>query len=583
MRVKPIKNDKKDMNPEIVCVDDSDGDSQFDDPEEVIEIEDDDNDVIVVEEEKEASKKNVSYDNKSAGEKEDIHNRKNNEYNEESWKDDDFLSFSPEIETKPSANHNKKQKKSSLDYRSNISRASLQQQPPQHQNIPVTTSVNELPPWIDPVSSSTSNHKNGSSYCTYYIPPLIKLHNEIVNFAALMSPQEDEILEREKLTIRVKELIIETFGGPDKCKVEVFGSQATGLFLPSSDIDLVVLMDDADKEQREQTMEQLNSEKDKADFEMKNWDVHEGTSPLTRLGDVLFTKWKDEISFLEVIEKTRIPIVKFTHKATNLSIDICFNQTTGVQAANLMKKFMEAMPPLKPLTFILKYFLVSRDLNEPYSGGIGSFMLQMMIVSFLQHRAREEYSAGRDSGKYTNLGSLLLEFLELYGVDFNYITTAISVRNDGYYFPKGGKGKKEYFWQVQRPNSLAMENPFDITSDVGRASFRMPLIQKSFEVSFRILLAHVSEPLQPTQSVLATILPTTQEMKSRATLLKVLNIENAVKLSGIPLPTTTNGKNSNPRNSRNRNKPQYHSDMSQSSDDSSSYLNSPQPKKRRRR
>jgi DNA polymerase sigma len=120
---------------------------------------------------------------------------------------------------------------------------------------------------------------------------------------------------------------------------------------------------------------------------------------------------------------------------------------------------------------------------------------------------------------------MLLEFFELYGMDFNYLTTGISVRSDGFYFPKGAKGKKEYFHQPTRPFSLSIENPFDITSDVGKASFRMQLIAKSFEVAMRVLLSHTAEPFVPTESILASILPPTEEMHKRSTMFKVLKIE----------------------------------------------------------
>eukprot|EP00957_Ditylum_brightwellii_P025751 1947978-Ditylum_brightwellii.AAC.1 len=142
----------------------------------------------------------------------------------------------------------------------------------------------------------------------------------------------------------------------------------------------------------------------------------------------------------------------------------------------------------------------------------------MMIVSFLQHREREEYNAGRQS--MLNLGALLLEFFELYGIDFNYVTTGISVRSDGFYFPKGSKDRVENFWQPSRPFSLALEHPFEITVDAGRGSYRMQLIQRSFEVAFRTLMAYVSEPVQPCVSILRNILPPTEEMDKRATLLK---------------------------------------------------------------
>ena len=212
-----------------------------------------------------------------------------------------------------------------------------------------------------------------------------------------------------------------------------------------------------------------------------------------------------------------MPLVKFTISPHDIDVDVCFDQPHGPESAELMHRFMESMPPLRPLTFVLKYFLASRDINKPFTGGIGSYLLQLMIVSYLQHRAREDVSRQQDGGgmRHYNLGSLLLDFLELYGVDFNYVTTGISVRHDGYYFPKGLRDRRDSFWQPSRPFSIAMENPLDPTSDVGAGAFRMQMIQRVFGHAFRTLLAYVSEPAEQTDSILARIIPPTEEMERR--------------------------------------------------------------------
>lgn len=405
------------------------------------------------------------------------------------------------------------------------------------------TSVSELPPWMDKPHSD-KYHRN--------VPRLVALHDEIVSFATLMAPQPDELKLRQDVVAKVTKLVSETFQGRE-CSVHVFGSQATGLLLPTSDIDFVVNLPEkvdgkADDKKNDESNRSKNknkskktsdkgedlSEKQKELKEMDEYNVEVDShlSPLAQLGQALKThqEWAGQLSYLEVVENTRVPIVKFTHGPTNLNVDICFNQEAGTLAADLMKRFLDAMPPLKPLTFVLKYFMAARGLNEPYSGGCGSFMLQMMIVSFLQHRERHAYNNHQDRAREgtantMNLGSMLLEFFELYGMDFNYLTTGISVRSDGFYFPKGAKGKREHFHQPSRPFSLSIENPFDITADVGKASFRMQLIAKSFETAMRVLLSHTAEPFVPTESILASILPPTEEMFKRATMLKVLNIE----------------------------------------------------------
>ena len=287
----------------------------------------------------------------------------------------------------------------------------------------------------------------------------------------------------------------------------------------------------------------IESIKDKEHREMQEWDNEaDNRSPLIRLADGLRSFFKDQLVYLEVVEQTRIPIVKFTHGPTNLSVDVCFDQEGGPEAAQIMNNFLDNMPPLRPLVFVLKYFMAIRGINEPYSGGMGSFMLQMMIVSFLQHRAREEYTKYKRS-ILMNLGVLLLDFFEFYALDFNYITTAISVRNDGSYFPKGASEKREHFYQPLRPNSLAIENPLDLTSDVGKSTFRMNQIQRSFDVAYRLLLAHVSIPVVPAVSILAAILPPTEELEKRAVLLNTLNINNDKNQDHDDHDDSTEGEN----------------------------------------
>ncbi len=73
-------------------------------------------------------------------------------------------------------------------------------------------------------------------------------------------------------------------------------------------------------------------------------------------------------------------------------------------------------------------------MNETYTGGVGSFLLCSMVVSFLQHKQKTSYYS--DLFPSWNLGTLLLEFLQLYGVTFNYYFTGLSVKDDGKYFPK---------------------------------------------------------------------------------------------------------------------------------------------------
>lgn len=322
----------------------------------------------------------------------------------------------------------------------------------------------------------------------------------------------------------------------------------TGLCLPNSDIDFVIRFPkkDATKDKKGKSKSEpidLDAEDDEDDDVQFSNPLHtfagavheefgvpsdlDGSEPTKRTADV-----NDEhLSYLEVIEQTRVPLVKFTVEPYNIDIDVCFDQPGGPEAADLMHRFMNSMPPLRPLTFVLKYFLASRDINKPFTGGIGSYCLQLMVVSFLQYRSREDlHRTGRLANNF-NLGSLLLDFFEFWGIDFNYVTTGISVRNDGFYFAKGERDKKKVFWQPSRQFGLAIENPLDTAMDVGAGAYRIQMIQRVFEHSFKTLLAYVSEPREPTDSILARIIPPTEEMAKRKELKFALRNDGAAAAS----------------------------------------------------
>jgi non-canonical poly(A) RNA polymerase PAPD5/7 len=445
---------------------------------------------------------------------------------EESWKNSDFLSFIEKddsgsdednddiTENDSAVHHNAARKRSQSDQ--NIKQTSL-------------TSVSSLPPWMDE-PHHYNFHRN--------VPKLVLLHDEIVSFAKLMEPTPEELENRQIFIAEVEKVVKSTF---QNCEIQVFGSSATGLILPHSDVDFVVTTSSSDGEQnddseskksnkskqknKKKVVDSVDSEvlskqaqKQKEQKEMEEYNVSNpllsSSSPLQILGQSLRDKWGTDLTYLEIVENTRVPIVKFTHGPTNLSGDVCFHQDYGPMAADLVKRFLEAMPPLKPLTYVLKYFVAARGLNEPYSGGCGSFMIQMMIISFLQQRERKAYNEKRQNTM--NLGAMLLEFFEFYGIDFNYFTTGISIRSDGFFFMKGAKERKEHFLNPSRPFLLAMENPLDITQDVGKSSFRMPLVCRSFEIAMRVLLSHTAEPVIPTESILASIIPPTDVMEERA-------------------------------------------------------------------
>lgn len=108
--------------------------------------------------------------------------------------------------------------------------------------------------------------------------------------------------------------------------------------------------------------------------------------PLRTLERALLDQNIAEPSSIKVLDKASVPIVKLTDKETEIKVDISFNMNSGVKSAELIKSFKRRFPVLDKLVMVLKQFLLQRDLNEVFTGGISSYSLILMTISFLQVR-----------------------------------------------------------------------------------------------------------------------------------------------------------------------------------------------------
>ena len=76
--------------------------------------------------------------------------------------------------------------------------------------------------------------------------------------------------------------------------------------------------------------------------------------------------------------------MKLVDRKTDVKVDISYNLDSGLKSANLIIELMKKYPYLKQLVLVLKQFLLQRDLNEVFTGGVSSYSLILMVVSFLQ-------------------------------------------------------------------------------------------------------------------------------------------------------------------------------------------------------
>ena len=89
---------------------------------------------------------------------------------------------------------------------------------------------------------------------------------------------------------------------------------------------------------------------------------------------------------------------------------------------------------------------------------------------------------------HENLGVLFIEFLELYGKNFNYELVGISIAEKRYY-SKEERGRLN----EQKPHLLSIQDPQNPENDIAKASFSIISVRQSFEHAFNVIVAAMGE------------------------------------------------------------------------------------------
>ncbi|XP_057845495.2 uncharacterized protein LOC131054877 isoform X2 [Cryptomeria japonica] len=273
--------------------------------------------------------------------------------------------------------------------------------------------------------------------------PVLLLHQEIMDLCHFLSPTPEEQAARIAAVERVSGVI--KYIWPD-CQVKVFGSFGTGLYLPSSDIDVVIL----------------------------DSDVQVPQNGLQALAKALLQK--SLATKIQVIGKARVPIVKFIEKKSNVAFDVSFDVQNGPEAAEFIKV---------------------------YSGGIGSYALLVMLITHLQVHWRQHSSTDRSMILEDNLGILLIDFFDLYGHKLNAWDVGVSCRSGGQFFPKRLRG----FRNSKQPHLLSVEDPQAPENDIGKTSYNIYKVRAAFVMAHRQLTyISVDDLGSPQHSILGRII-----------------------------------------------------------------------------
>jgi non-canonical poly(A) RNA polymerase PAPD5/7 len=226
--------------------------------------------------------------------------------------------------------------------------------------------------------------------------------------------------------------------------VACYGSTATGTYLPTSDINFVVMHESGD----------INL-------------------LLTQLGRHLDLLKVFQIS--DVIQNAQNSIIKGVESPFGFQIDISINSESGALNVERTRHLLATYPAMYPLLMLTKLFLHQHQLDEPSSGGIGSNTLQNMVVFIIQASPPD---------CQLHLGQLLLAFFKTFGQTFDYITTGISTRGDGRLFSKLDTNQVNW----SRPFRLSIENPQVPGQFLGENAFQAVGFRKCCDEAYRRLM-----------------------------------------------------------------------------------------------
>lgn len=266
-----------------------------------------------------------------------------------------------------------------------------------------------------------------------------------------------EMSKKNVLIDRLVQNIRQTVNGINKdFDVQLYGSFATGLCLPWSDLDVVL--------------------------------VYNGKTPiqasafLTRLYSALgMCSWCKERKYSD---NTSISSISLFTSAEfgNIRVDMTINdeKNYGLKCVELIKSYLTEYVVLEPLILALKTILKNANLNNPYTGGLSSYGLILMVVSFIQSKMDEKFQDQEDL-----IGKTFYGFLGHYGVFFDYNKYVILT------YPINDLNKESIDQDSnlnfgQNLHELIIVDPLNKQNNVAKKTYQFMNLKMAFMIAFMV-------------------------------------------------------------------------------------------------
>ncbi|KAL1311306.1 hypothetical protein AAFC00_001486 [Neodothiora populina] len=283
------------------------------------------------------------------------------------------------------------------------------------------------------------------------------LHQEIIDFYEYVRPRDFEEQVRLNLVRRIQQAIQPRF---PQVQIKPFGSFASGLYLPTADMDLVAVSQE---------------------FLSRGLPRIATNNQMRKFADCLVTAKIVKPGSLTVITGARVPIIKLVDNETGLRVDVSFENNSGITAQRTFEEWKIKHPAMTIIVALIKQFLVMRGLSEVFSGGLGGYSVICLVVSSLRRLAQAQEP---DWDPMQHLDHILMDFLIHYSEEFDRYSTGIQMEPWGYinktlWTPRGAK--------KAQPERLLIIDPNKYDNDISGGSKNVDIIFDSFRRAYRQL------------------------------------------------------------------------------------------------
>ncbi|KAL8820978.1 MAG: hypothetical protein Q9191_007403 [Dirinaria sp. TL-2023a] len=299
------------------------------------------------------------------------------------------------------------------------------------------------------------------------------LHDELKAYEAYMRHSKIEEEASRILVSDVRGLIAEQFRHNP---LLIIGSCRTGLADRLSDIDLALTFPDIEKKPLDRGPSSLSKKRRRL------------LKRVLRAVHRILSNSKVFERDTELIH-ARIPIVRVTHTATGLRVEIQTLVSSSI-VQEYVASYLAEYPTLRTLYLVFRSALHIRGLTNVRLGGLGSYPILIMIVNALKHA----------SGQFASddLANQFLYILDFYGNADLYMHGFSPDPPRQFLKRKEGRkmtaGQKEMRMQdpmlrgidimktydAKKPYLLCLQDPADPTNDLGKKAYGIKHVQEMF-------------------------------------------------------------------------------------------------------